>query len=685
MFKLLQNPALHLVCSLALLLSAHLCAGQPDPVKFGKVELKDLQMKHYEKDTGAAAVVLCDFGNSYFKYSNESGFQVFFERITRIKILKKSGYEWADGKIPFYRVNNSSEEEITSLKGFTYNLNGNEIVKDKLTKESVFEEKLSDNWYVKKFSMPNVKEGSVIEFSYTIKSDFFYNFREWQFQDAIPVVWSEYRAVIPEYFYFKQLAQGYEPITTEEKSTELNFSIRIEGQTISNGGFNADTRIPTRMENVQARAESFRWIAKEVPAMKEEPYMTTINDYVSKIEFELASTKFPGQMVKSYTNTWNALNKTLLESEYFGAQLSKTGFVKNELAAISAKFTEPAQKMIAIYEYVRKTIKWNGSQQKYIETTTKKAYENRTGNSADINLLLTAMLKEAGLQADPVILSTREHGRVMESYALLSKFNYVIAHVNLDGKSVLLDATDPVIGYNMLPTRCLNGAGWMVSERNPGWIPLQTPEKRVDVFAAKLNLDEEGELKGTIDVSKGGYSGLPMRKTLLAEGKDKFIEQVKKDNPAWQIAKYDFVDVEDINKAVNAKYSVTLSEQVQVAGNMMYIKPMLTQATGENPFKLENRKFPVDLAVPIDETFSCAITIPAGYKVEELPKGAIVDLPEKSGRFMYMTAVNGNTVQVTSRISLKKPMYYAEEYQFLKEFFNQVISKHAEQIVLKKQ
>ncbi|QHT69767.1 DUF3857 and transglutaminase domain-containing protein [Rhodocytophaga rosea] len=679
MCKHFQKTVFCLICTISFLLISTWSIGQPDPVKFGKVELKDLQMKHYAKDTGAAAVVLCDFGNSYFRYSNEEGFQVYFERITRIKILKKSGYDWADGKIPFYRVSNSSEEEISNLKGFTYNLNGNEIVKDKLTKESVFEEKLSDNWYMKKFSMPNVKEGSVIEFSYTIKSDFLYNFREWQFQESIPVIWSEYRAVIPEYFNYKQLAQGYEPINTEEKMTDMSFSIRIDADYSTYG-----ERTPARMENVQAKASSYRWTAKDVPAMKEEPYMTTIDDFVSKIEFELASTKFPGQMIKTYTNTWEALTETLLKSEYFGDQLARTGFVKNELAAISAKITEPSQKAIAIYEYVRKYMKWNGIKNKYTETTTKKAYEARTGNSADINLLLVAILKEAGLEANPVILSTRDHGRIMESYALLSKFNYVIAHVAIGDKYLLLDATDPVIGYTMLPTRCLNGLGWMVSSRNPGWVQLQTPERMVEVFTGKFDLDANGELKGTVDISKGGYSGLSMRKAILSDGKDKYIEEFKKKYPSWQISKHDFTDVEELNKAINAKYEVTLSEQVQVAGNMMYIKPLLTHATDENPFKLENRKFPVDFAVPMDETFSCFITIPAGYKVEELPKGAIVELPEKSGRFTFMTAVNGNVVQVTSRISLKKPVYYAEEYSYLKEFFNQVITKHAEQVVLKK-
>jgi transglutaminase-like putative cysteine protease len=399
-------------------------------------------------------------------------------------------------------VNNSNEEEIINLKGYTYNLDGEKIVKDKLTKEAIFDEQVSDNWHLEKFTMPNVKEGSVIEFSYTIKSDNAFNFREWEFQYTIPVLWSEYRATFPEYFNYKQLSQGYEPYyINEKKSVSETFTVKYdaESRTGMNGG-----RTSAGVENFTSNSTAYRWVTKDVPAMREEPFMTTVNDYINKIEFELASTHFPGQHVKTYSNSWNSLTDLLLKNEYFGIQLNKTGFAKNELNAIAAKFTEPEQKIIAIYEFARKSVKWNGIKQKYAESTTKKAYENRTGNAADINLMLVALLREAGLDANPVILSTRDHGRLLKSYALLNKFNYVIAHVNLNGKDYLLDATDPVIGHGMLPTRCLNGEGWLVNEKSGRWISLQTNERFAQVFSAKVNLDKDGELKGTINVSKVG-------------------------------------------------------------------------------------------------------------------------------------------------------------------------------------
>lgn len=658
--------------------------AQLDPVKFGKIEMPEIQLKAYDKDTSAEAVILGDFGKSYFQYSSSDGFQVFFERIIRIKILKKSGYDWATGQIAVYK-SGTDEEKITSLQGVTYNEEGGKIVKTKLNKDAMFVEQVNDNWSLKKFTMPNVKEGSIVEYAYTIKSDFAFNFREWEFQHSIPVVWSEYRAVIPEYFNYRQFAQGYEPfhIHTQETS-RVNFSIRIEAQSYATAGLSSDVgRVPARFENVEAQATSYRWVTKDVPAFKEEPYMTTVNDYLTKIEFELASIKYPGQIEKSYTNSWESMTRSLLESEHFGLQLNRAGFLKNEITAITAQFPDPTQRMAAVSGLVRKSMKWNGVYGKY-SAGIRKSYENKIGNSADINLLLTATLQEAGLDANPVVLSTRDYGRLLESYVLLSKFNYVITHVAIGDKEYLLDATDPLLAFTILPAHCLNGSGRLIAKQNPRWIPLQSSEKISRVVSAKLHLDPAGELKGTVDVSDGGYRALMVRKALQSEGKDKYVANIQKLKPSWQIARHTFTDVEETHKSLSARYELAISDHAQVAGNLIYLKPMLTEGEKENPFKLENRKFPVDFSAPMDETYVCTFTVPEGYQAEELPKGVILSLPDNGGKFTYMTAMNGNQIQVSSRITLKKPVFYAEEYNLLKEFYTQIVNKHAEQIVLKK-
>jgi hypothetical protein len=667
-----------------------LCLSQPlhaqtSPMKFGKVELAELQMKSYAPDTSAEAVILGDYGQSYFKYGHD-GFQLVHERHVRIKVLKKSGYDWATVKIPFYRAaTGGSEEKITSLSGYSHNVVGGKPEKEKLTREAIFEEKKNTNWYTKNFTMPNVKEGTVLEYEYTIISDFLFNLREWDFQSTIPVAWSEYRVTIPEYFRYRLLSSGYEPFHVSETSQKtIDFQIKVEGQNVSTGSVSSG-RIPTRFETVNAQATTYRWVTKDVPALRAEPFITTMQDYVTKIEFELSSTKFPGGLEKPVTSNWDAVNEMLLQEENFGGQLNRTGFAKDIVGVVKAKGGDPAAQIALIYDFVRKSVKWDGRQTLFAESSLKKAFENHTGNAADVNLLLVGLLRDAGFNANPLILSTRDHGRLLESYTMISKFNYVIAHVNLDGKDLLLDATDPLLVPSVLPTRCLNGAGRLISKKEGRWVSLQTSERLSQVTSLRLKLDPEGQFKGTVDLSEGGYAALPSRKVILGEGQEKYAENLRKTKTNWQIEKLDIKNAEKLGEALGVTCQVAIAEGAQMAGNLIYLKPLLTEGELENPFKNDVRKFPVDFGTPTDRTFVGSYTVPDGYVVEEMPKNVIVDLPEKGGRFTFMTVQNGNVINVTSKISFRKSLYLPEEYAHLKEFYHQIVSKHAEQIVLKKQ
>jgi hypothetical protein len=655
-----------------------LYAQDPDFLKFGKVEMKELEMKNYPKDTSAGAVILSDMGRSYYTYVGDE-FQVNLERHVKIKILKKSDYKWADVRIVLYK-SGTTVERVSDLKGFTYNLENGKMVKTKLEKEQVFEEKYDENHVLKKFTMPAVREGSVIEYTYTVKSEFYWTLPEWEFQNEIPVLWSEYRAIVPEFFIFKQYGQGYEPYYIS-KMDEGRESFAVHYRSEDNNSYTGSGRTPGGIQNVEAKTTKYRWVMKDVPAIQEEPYMTTLRDYIAKIEFEITGTKF-GAILKTWRNTWDDLAKNLLESEYFGTQLNRTGFIRDEITGIKTKFTDPAERVAAICAFVKKTMKWDGRERLYPETTLKKAYENRTGNSADINLLLVAMLKEAGLDANPVILSTRDHGRV-PFFPLITKFNYVIAHVELNGKSLLLDATEPYASHDMLPRRCLNGSGRLIA-KSCVEVNLYNNEKYNRYCSAKLALKPTGELSGLIEESEGGYTGFSNRKDYNKEGKEKYIESLKKKLVGWDIENLDIKNVEKVSEVFQTNYNVTIGEHAQAASNLIYINPLLHRKADNNPFKLEERKFPVDFAAPTDETYILTLSIPEGYQVEELPKATIVSLPDGAGKFTYNVNVNGNTLQVVSKLSIRKTMFIGDEYQYLREFYNHIVTKHSEQVVLKK-
>ncbi len=664
-----------------LLLLGLLCgsaASNAQNIKFGKVDEAELAMKTYEQDTSAAAVVLSDVGYSYFIYSK--GFKIVFERHTRIKILKKSGYDAANIAVPYYQ-RNAKRETVSSIKGFTYNLEGGKVSKDKLESKAMFEEQTGENWYAKKFTMPNVKEGSVVEYSYTITSDFLYNLREWEFQTAIPVAYSEYKVRIPEYFNYKLEQQGYLPFdvsTTTRGQDHFTVTWSAEITPGLNGG-----RTSGGSTQVDAQNITYNWAVKNAPALRPEKYITTIRDYQSKVDFELETVRFPGEKIQTMTGNWEQVTKEMLESENFGLQLNRKGFFKNEVAAVVAKYSKPEERMAAIHDLVKKSVKWNSKYGIYTTNSLKKTFESHGGSAADINLLLTSMLKEAGIDAAPVLISTREHGRASYGSPMLNKFNYVIAHAAIDGKEYLLDATDPLLAPGMLPVRCLNGQGRLMKLSDQRWVGLVPAGRYTKVFNGKLAIDEKGEMTGTANESNGGYNALYLRQTILEEGEEKYKERIEKEIGNFKVEKPVLQNLNELGSELNISYNMSASGNGQV-NSVLYINPMLGHGEKENPFKLEERLYPVDFAVPIDETYLCSITIPEGYEVEESPKGAVIALPDNGGRFMYVIQKEGNTIQIMSKINIAKPVFFAQEYGYLKEFYDQIVGKHAEQIVLKR-
>ncbi|SMB89298.1 hypothetical protein SAMN00120144_0901 [Hymenobacter roseosalivarius DSM 11622] len=280
------------------MVGGHFCQAQQVPIQFGEVKAADFAPQP-KADTTAAAEILCDFGQSKIKGGDE-GFELVFERTTRLRIHRKAGYGWATVQVPLYHKDDR-KEEINNLKGFTYNLVNGQVVKEKLNKEAVFEEKIDANHLRCAFTLPNVREGSIIEYTYTIKSDFLFNLQDWQFQHTIPVRWSEYRTVVPQFFTYKATVRSYLPFAVKEsQAVAYGTSIRMTkkdsyGSNLTNSG--------TNTMRISAQALSSRWVMKDVGAFRDEPYMTTARDYISSLDFELDGIQYPEQAYQQITST----------------------------------------------------------------------------------------------------------------------------------------------------------------------------------------------------------------------------------------------------------------------------------------------------------------------------------------------------------------------------------------------
>jgi len=659
--------------------------SQKPPVKFGDIPIEDMKMTVYTKDSSAEAVVLADYGESSINYEQTKGFQLTFERIRRIKILTKDGLKWADFSIPLYH-DLRLEEKIIYLKVVTHNLENGKVVETKAKTEAFMKEKYDANTNITKVAWPNVREGSVLELSYKVTSDFIFNFQDWEFQTTIPTRLTEYRARIPEYFNYEKYMQGYVALNVNENQVTTNsFTIHSSERTTTGFGISASTNTAFNQDKIEFQENRFRWAAMDVPAFKREPFITTSKDYISKINFELSFTKFPigftNPGIKQYMGSWEDINKSYWEK--VGEEITGNNSLKNQVREILAAVESPEQKVATIFNHVKQNILWDGNYRRYPEKSPKQIMEEKKGSSAEVNILLASLLEKAEIPVKPVLLSTRDHGFVRETMPVSSQFNYVVCLAKVGDKSILLDATDKFLPIGMLPERCLNGNGFVVSKEGFQWVSLQPAIKTKTIFNSDLSLKESGELMGSIKIDKTGYNSAEARKSFITKGEKGYLKTLT-EGRSWTVSKSEFQNVEEIQLPFKEIHEVVINEHITEAGNTIYLSPFIAAKAEENPFKQEKRIYPVDFGHPFDEMYLAKITIPDGYTIDELPKSKLLALPGNAAKYSYNVGQSGSTLNITSSLNINKGLFNQEEYPILREFFSQVVAKQAEQIVLKK-
>lgn len=644
--------------------------GQLPNIKFGKVPLADVQMTIYPLDSSAEAVILYDHADIFFTMQDSpSGyyFKMTKDYHIRLKILKKSGLSQATREITFVKRGSMDKTEaILNIEGSTFNIENGSLIEDKLDKKMIFEEKIMNDYYRKKITFPNVKEGSVIEFKYRVETPFGVSIQPdtWYFQGNTPIAWSDYQIVIPSHFYYKITMGGYLPLFLNDQK-EVNVDM-------------GHTRYNTN-------GISYHFIVKDAPAFRNEPFITTPFDYLSKIDFELANYRLPTGEARDFVMDWENVDRTLLGYESFGGQLRKESVVKDELVAVQSGGATD-EKAKAIYNYVKNTYKWDENERFYSADGIKKAVTNKKGNSADINFVLLNLLAEVGYTVSPVILSTRTHGRISEQFPLIDRFNYTIVALEKEDNIVLLDATDPNIPFGILPRRCLNGIGRLVKKGGGSkFIPLNAQAKYVliEEVNARVNADLGG-IEGTYMMKLTGYAAYDFQEINKNKDEKKIAAEIQSKNSEWELSEFKFENKLDPDLASAISYQFVPADVTPNPG-MIYIEPMLGAKISENPFKANERIYPVDFGWTTTQSYLGKITIPTNYVIESKPADLVLLLPKKGGRFIYSVKYDDveNALIISSALSLAKTIYTAEDYHYLKEFYDRIVQKHTEQIVLK--
>ena len=646
--------------------------------KLGKVSIAELQEKEHPKDPSAVAAILFKKGDVKFEYTQSDGFSMFTDVKTRIKIYKKEGYDWANQKIRYYLVGNL-KEIISVSDAVTYNLVNGKIEKTKLKSEGEFDENINKYWGQKKITMPNVKEGSVIEFQYTIKTNSIGSMREWDFQSSVPVNHSEYITYIPEYFVYNTNKKGFifPQVSVKEINKIANYNYREKNVP---GGSVIHSVSEETLKYVETQTT---YLAENLPAMKEEAYVNNIENYTSSISHELSMTKFDNRPTKIYSTDWESVTKTIYEFEDFGLELNKNGYFEEDLKTLISGEKTRNETIGTIFNYVKSNVKWNGRYNFFCNDGVKTAYKNKTGNVAEINLMLTAMLRFAGFNANPVLVSTRSNGIAL--FPSLNAFNYVISAVETPEGLILMDATEVFSAPNVLPLRDLNWFGRLIRKDGTSTQISLTPtmlSKETSTMNVVMNAD--GTIDGKIRRQYTNHEALIFRQNNIDTKEDTYLEKLENYNNNIEIGEYVRANELDLSKPVMETYSFKSNKDVEIISDKIYLSPMLFLTDKENPFKQEIREYPVDFGYPFESKIYINIDIPLGYKVEFLPKAANLLTGDNIGAFNYVVENTDNKIKMIVTTTINTAIVSADFYDVLKEFYQAMVNKESEKIILTK-
>jgi len=634
-----------------------------------KVTKSQLEQKKHPSDTSAVAAILFKKAITKFNYTEKNGFSTVTEFSVKIKIYKKEGLNWANYEIPYYTgYKNLNDEQVKILKAYTYNLENGKVDKQKVLGESKFKEKVNEFWETRTIAFPNVKEGSIIELKYEFKSENLSELPPFQYQYKIPVDYAQYITEIPGFYLYKAIKMGYVDVTVNDRLADGSLSFEDKYQ---HTHFMTFKQIKTTYE------------VKNVPALIEEDFVSNLNDYYGKIEHELQTIQFPDEPIKQIASTWESVAKSIFEETNFGGELEKTKYFFNDLKQITTKTEDKSERLKAIYEFVKNKMTWNHVYGYYSKKGVESAYSDGNGNVAEINFILTAMLKMGGLDANPVLLSTKENG--IAPFPNRSRFNYVIASVVLDDKQYLLDATDKYCTINNIPLRALNQVGRLINkDGSSSEINLMPKFNSLYNLSTIASIDNEGMLTGQIREQYFDYEALRFREKYSGIAKESYLEKQEEMYPGLEIEEYEIKNDAQVYEPIVENYKIKNKNVVEIIGDKMFFSPLLHFSKTTNPFKQENRLYPVNFSFPFKDKYSIIITIPDGYSVESLPKPISLGIDNKNATFSFSAGAQENKITILVSFDINSAIIQADQYDALKQFYKIMIEKQNEKIVLKK-
>ncbi|MDR3696740.1 DUF3857 domain-containing protein [Mucilaginibacter sp.] len=668
--------AILLLCLACVLVKAQSPVLREQP--YGKIDLADLQLTLCDFEKDANAEVLFKFGNILYSDDLKSITMIVHKRI---KIFNINGNDEANIRLSFF--SEDKLENITGIEAQTINLVDGKPQVTKLDKKAITTTAIDNETSEVTFAMPNVKPGSIIEYKYKWTARYNAAIPSWEFQENIPVKYCELNTAIPDIFYFRPQLHINKALAKHATSVDAQvLKVTSHTLTITDNGATGDQQ----SESYNYNNNNEVWGMAELPALHDDAYMSSFEDNVQRLSLDLVSTKPIGGFNSEYSDTWAKVGYALIKSAYFGEQLNPTLTDEDMISGKAALLKSTDDKIAYIFNEVRNAMKWNGSDRWYTKDGTRKAWENKSGNSTEINLILYHFLKANKIEAYPMVVSTRSNGRPDPWRTSLWQFNRSVVYIPVDSaKSYLLDATGKYNVYNEPPADLLNTFGLMVDKSKKVYdtvtIQKAVPVRQVVLINAEIK--PGGKIDGTAQINCMSYDRANAVKRYKTDGEEKYLEYLRNGDNNLKISaiKFDNMEVDSLPLTQNINFNLDLAGTDE---NYIYVNTNLFTSLKTNPFLSESRQSDIYFGYLRNYSINGVFKLPAGYKVDALPKQVSMVMPDKSIVFKRVIAEQDGSVLVHYIIDIRKAAFNINEYPGIHDFYKKMYEMLNEQIVLKK-
>jgi hypothetical protein len=613
-----------------------------------RIDIADLQLKYCAFEPDAPAMKLFDIQETAFDMLNY-GTKLKTERKVCIKIFNEKGYKYATVRIPYFSKKGIAR--IKELSGAIYNLAADgKISVQRLEKKDFFRVKAIENVGMVNFTFPNLKPGSIIEYSYTTVENNLVYITPWLIQDQIPVLYTSKSIVTP-----------------------------VQSRIIERV-FGADT-LEQRFELL--RSDQYRrlvYFKENIPSFKAEPYMSSINDHLVRASFLLfpRGAAFYSNNLRSPGILWKAAGSQFLSSRFVEEQVRKIIPGTEKIIDSAKTILSVKQRIGFIYNEVKRRIPDK------IEQTTKAddladAWTNKTGTSAEINFILLNLLEKANIKCLPVLISTRDNGKINKDFPSVGQLNGVDVLAMDSSTFYILDASLKFQSFQNPPLNILNREAFILIPDSMQWVTITDNrpllKQSVHVIA---DLNEAGKMEGTGSIQYYDYAKAYKLDTVLKNEKELF----DKTPAGLKILSSKMSDADQEQEPLLE--TIEFVYEPQQTGDFFFINPQILTERNKNPFVDNKRNTDIDFGCNQLFILTMQIRFPSTYLIEHLPKNITVRAPDSS--FFYKIAYSSDTrnIFISQVFEVKKTIFSKEEYPGIQDFFKRMYALMAEEIILKR-